>query len=462
MLDSDQGAQAASVRRFWHNYLSVLEKYRITESVRPWYRRHVERYIAAHQGRRLAVHSAQDVDDYLNKLGRLSSLPEWQFRQVSDALRLLFVDLLNLAWAREYDWYQWRVFSRELNPEDEEGLRDGRVVQATSSSNATVGQFRQRYGREHRDFVKTLRLRDMSLRTEQVYEQWIARFSRFHEWACIDRLGADEIGAFLEHLVVERNVAAGTQRVALNSLVFFFREVLGRNVDDAVAFRRASPKQRVPVVLTREEIRQLLLAMPASTRKMAALMYGTGMRVSECVRVRVQDVDFGYRQITVRSGKGNKDRVVPLPLRLLDSLRSHLDQVRRLHQADLRDGFGEAWLPPALARKFGRAAMGFNWQYVFPAARISTDPRTGEMRRHHVHASSLQKAIRNAAKKAALNKRVTSHTLRHSFATHLLESGMDIRKLQELLGHSDVSTTQIYTHVVEKSGLSVDSPLDAL
>lgn len=462
MSDIVTGADSLPVRRFWHKYLSFLEKSGISEKVRPWYRRHVERYIAAHEGRRLQTHSAQEVDAYLNKLGRMSSVSEWQFRQVVDALRLLFTGLLRLNWALEYDWYRWRAFARELAPDDPSVLRSGGVPSPENAANGVVRQFRSRYGREYAAFVTTLRMRGMAVRTETTYEHWLARFFRHLDWPVVDATGEREIGQFLEFLAIERQVSGSTQRIALNALVFFFREVLGRNVDEAVKYRHASPKRRLPVVLTQDEVRRLLQAMPDSSQRMASLMYGTGMRVSECVRLRVQDVDFGYRQITVRSGKGNKDRLVPLPQRLMGDLREHLERVKTLHEDDLRDGFGEVWLPPALARKFGSAARGFNWQYVFPSARLSNDPRSGELRRHHVHASSLQKAIRAGARSAGLSKRVTSHTLRHSFATHLLESGRDIRLVQELLGHSDVRTTEIYTHVVKKTGLAIRSPLDVL
>lgn len=462
MEDPNTPASQAAVGRFWHNYLSFLEKSGISASVRPWYRRHVERYIGACAGRRLQAHGAQDVDDYLGNLGRLSSMPEWRFRQVADALRLLFAGMLRYQWALEYDWYRWRAFARDLAEEGQESARHGGVPTPEMAVNPQERAFRKRYGREYAAFIKTLRVRAMAYRTEQTYEHWLARFAAHLDWPDLEKVGAREIGQFLEYLAVERCVSASTQRVALNALVFLFREVLGRDVDDAVHFRRAAPKRRLPVVLMRDEVRQLLAAMPAPTQRMAALMYGTGMRVSECVRLRVQDIDFGYRRVTIHSGKGDKDRVVPLPKRLVEVLQSHLEQVRSQHEADLRDGFGEAWLPPALARKFGSAARGFNWQYVFPAARLSVDPVSGEIYRHHVLASSLQKAIRAAAGAAGLTKRVTSHTLRHSFATHLLESGKDIRLVQELLGHSDVSTTQIYTHVMEKSGHEVVSPLDEL
>lgn len=463
MAVDTSGAQSRAVSRFWHKYLSILENASVTPGARPYYRKAVEAYIQAHPGQRLLQHTGTELDHYLAEKGRLQNLQEWQFRQIVDALRILFLEHLQADWARDYDWYRWRAFARHL-PSDHATLhRDAAVgTLAVPSNNTLVQRFRDHTGAHAQDFVKTLRVRQMAVRTEQAYEHWLARFFQFHGWPQADEVGTDHLSAFLEHLAVNRAVSASTQRVALNALVFFFRDVLGRDVDDAVAFTRAAPKRRLPVVLTQDEVRLLLGQLSGQTRLMAALMYGTGMRLMECVRLRVQDIDFGYRQITVRRGKGGKDRVVPLPERLQPALTRHLDGVRSMHEGDLREGYGEVLLPPALARKLGKAAFDWRWQYVFPAPRLSVDPMSGKTRRHHLHETGLQKAIRNAARTACIDKRVTSHTLRHSFATHLLQSGRDIRVIQELLGHADVATTMIYTHVLNKGGLGVQSPLDAL
>jgi len=463
MTGETPGAASRAVQRFWHNYFSILEKSSVPERVRPWYRKHVEGYIRAHSGRRLGEHLPHDVDEYLAAKGRMAQVQEWQFRQIVDALRLLFCDLIGSPWAASYDWLRWRVFARTLESDHVTLSRDtgGNLLMAPSR-NALVSRFREYAGADHQAFVTTLRVRQMAGRTEQTYEHWLARFCAFHGWRPLGELGATEVAAFLEYLAVRRQVASATQRIALNALVFMYREVLGRNLDLGDSFTRAAAKRRIPVVLTQEEVRQLLAQLSGRTRLMAALMYGTGMRVMECVRLRVQDIDFGFCQITVRSGKGDKDRVVPLPEKLVPALRAHLAEVHRLHDGDLREGFGEARLPTALARKYGRAARDWRWQYAFPASRLAMDHATGVMRRHHIHQTSLQKAIRDAARGAGIDKRVTSHTLRHSFATHLLQNGRDIRVIQELLGHSDVATTMIYTHVVQKGGLGVLSPLDAL
>ena len=463
MSGNPSGASPRAVQRFWHNYFTILEKSSVPVRTRPWYRKHVEGYIRAHPGYRLADHLPHDVDEYLSAKGGLGNLQEWRFRQIVDALRLLFCDLIAAPWADGYDWVRWRAFARTLEPEHETltgAAADGRL--SAPSGNPMITRFREYAGDDYAAFVTTLRVRHMAARTEKTYEHWLARFCAFHKWRPLEEFGAADVAAFLEHLAVERHVASATQRIALNALVFMFREVLGRDLTLDDGFTRAAAKQRIPVVLSVDEVRHLLAQLHGRRQLMAALMYGTGMRVMECVRLRVQDIDFGFSQITVRGGKGGKDRVVPLPGRLAARLKDHLSEVRRLHDSDLREGFGEVYLPPALAHKYGAAARDWRWQYAFPSTRLAVDYATGVMRRHHIHQTSLQKAIREAARAAAIDKRVTSHTLRHSFATHLLQSGRDIRVIQELLGHSDVNTTMIYTHVLHKGGLGVQSPLDSL
>ncbi len=381
---------------------------------RPWYRRHVEQYIKAYEGRRLATHQPQFVDNYLNTKGRLPNLQEWRFRQIVDSLRYLFAEQLRLDWALSYDWAGCRDFARELEQEHPTLARDGNgKLFVSSSSSALVTRFRSQYADLHQLFVKTIRLRNMAIRTEQTYESWIARYLVFNQWKDFDSIGIERISAFLEHLAINRQVAANTQSIALNSLVFLYREVLGKPVEGVIPFTRAAAKRRIPVVLSEKEMRQFLHAMSGRSRLMTALLYGTDMRLMECVRLRVQDVDFDYQQITVRSGKGDKDRVVPLPEALVPKLKIHLDEVRTIHQNDLDAGFGEVYLPNALARKLVGAAKSWGWQYVFPAARLAVDPRTGKSRRHHIHETGLQKAIRVAAKKAGIEKCVTSHVLRH-------------------------------------------------
>lgn len=455
--------QQTAVDRFWDNYLLILKKNAILNGSIPWYRKHAEAYIKANKGTPLSEQTGHDIDDYLNAKGRLATIKEWQFRQISDAIRLLFTELIQPEWSKSYDWYQWRAFARELESDHPSLMRDADPDSLVApSNNQHILRFRKEYLETHLSFVKTIRVRQMAVKTEKTYEQWIARFLRYSDWQDIESLNVENIKRFLEYLAVERKVSASTQKVALNALVFLFREVLGRDVDNILSFTRASSRQRIPTVLSVDEIKSLLGEMNGRSRLMASLMYGTGMRVMECSRLRVQDIDFDYQQITVREAKGNKQRVVPLPEKLIPLIRTHLAQVKILHDDDLSAGFGEVIMPVALARKLGAAAKNFSWQYVFPATRLAFDYRTGKTRRHHIHESGLQKAIRNAAKKTTITKRVTSHTLRHSFATHLLESGKDIRLIQELLGHADIKTTMIYTHVIKKGGLAVKSPFDDL
>jgi integron integrase len=306
-----------------------------------------------------------------------------------------------------------------------------------------------------------LRLRHYSIRTEQAYVQWVKRYILFHGKRHPSELGKAEAEAFLTSLAVQRNVAASTQAQALSALLFLYREVLGQDLPWLTEVTRAKKPARLPVVLNRDEIKTLLAQLDDSLLDLVVrLLYGTGMRLMEAVRLRVKDVDFVRREILVRDGKGAKDRVTMLPASLADRLTAHLRVVKAQHAVDLSQGRGNVWLPNALAIKYPNAPRDWAWQYVFPAAGFSTDPRSGEVRRHHLDEQRVQRAVRSAVQRAGIVKPATPHTLRHSFATHLLESGYDIRTVQELLGHSDVSTTMIYTHVLNKGGRGVLSPLD--
>ena len=305
-----------------------------------------------------------------------------------------------------------------------------------------------------------IRFKHYSYRTEETYIDWIKRFIHFHGKRHPQEMGAAEISAFLTHLAVNRGVAASTQNQALSALLFLYQQVLKVDVPWLQDVERASRGKKLPVVFTKEEVRKVLAAMEGTYRLMAMLLYGSGLRLMECVRLRVKDVDFGFNHILVRDGKGFKDRVTLLPDNVKEPLQRHLARVKLLHEEDLADGFGEVHLPFALERKYPRANRAWGWQYVFPASKRSADPRTGAIRRHHVVGKALQNAVKEAIRKAEIMKPGSCHTFRHSFATHLLENGYDIRTVQELLGHKDVSTTMIYTHVLNKPGLGVKSPLD--
>jgi integron integrase len=307
-----------------------------------------------------------------------------------------------------------------------------------------------------------IRLKHYSIRTEQAYVDWIRRFILHFGKRHPRELGAAEVEAFLTHLAVEGKVAASTQNQAKSALLFLYREVLEVELPWLDNVERAKAPKRLPVVLTHAEVQALLTRLSGTHWLMASLLYGTGLRLMECLRLRVKDVDFSREEILVRDGKGFKDRVTMLPAALVTPLRAHLERVRELHRQDLAAGFGAVYLPYALERKYPGAACDWGWQYVFPSAKLAVDPRSGETRRHHVQDQSVQRAMKQAVRDADLTKPATPHTLRHSFATHLLESGQDIRTVQELLGHSDVSTTMIYTHVLNKGGRGVTSPLDRL
>ena len=305
-----------------------------------------------------------------------------------------------------------------------------------------------------------LRTRHYSRRTEQAYVAWIRRYVRYCGTRHPRELDEAEVRAYLGHLAVERKVSASTQSQALAAIQFLYRDVLHRPIGWVSGVPRAKRPVRLPVVLTRSEVRALIEQLRGAKRVMALLLYGGGLRLSECLSLRVKDIDFEMREIVVRGGKGNKDRVTMLPASVEEGLRAQLDKARALHARDLAAGSGEVELPGALARKLPEAARSWGWQWVFPAASRYRDPATGAMRRHHLHESVLQRAMHEAGIRAMLTKRATCHGLRHSFATHLLEDGYDIRTVQELLGHKDVSTTMIYTHVLNRGGRGVRSPAD--
>jgi len=304
-----------------------------------------------------------------------------------------------------------------------------------------------------------IRLKHYSYRTEQAYVGWIKRYIYFHDVRHPSEMGAPEVEAFLTHLAVKEHVAASTQNQALSALLFLYREVLHRELGPVDALRAKRPK-RLPTVLTKDETLRLIGCLSGTHQLMAKLIYGSGVRLMECLRLRVKDLEFERRALIVRDGKGAQDRVTVLPDSLVPLLQEHLQRVKALHEQDLAQGYGAVYLPDALARKYPNADREWGWQYVFPASSLSQDPRSGVTRRHHLHESSLQKAIKEAARLAGIVKPVGPHTLRHCFATHLLEAHYDIRTVQELLGHKDVKTTMIYTHVLNRGGLAVRSPLD--
>lgn len=461
-----------SVSRFWEKFIRKTKSYAIKSEVARWYVRHAEAYIKAHD-KKLALHTAQDIEKYLNAKGRNPRLEDWQYKQIVISLKILFTEMVEVPWSKSFAWDEWEnngaalgdshaTVARDYQQYDLDKIAAG-ILEKVQSNSGLLKQVFTRYPGHIENTIKQIRVNHYSIRTEQAYLGWLLRYIAYHNLQDPAELSEQHITQYLEYLVLQRNVSASTQTQALNALVFFYKQVLGRELSENIIYTRAKKPKRLPVVLSRNEVASLFQHIKEPTYKlMVNLLYGCGLRLMECIRLRVLDVDFDYQQIMIREAKGKKDRVVPIPKAVVNDLRRQIEYARQKHDEDLAEGYGRVYLPSALARKYPNAEKEFKWQYVFPSITISVDPRSGIIRRHHLHESVLQRHIKQASDQAKLNKRVTCHTLRHSFATHLLESGYDIRTVQELLGHADVSTTMIYTHVLNKPGITVTSPLDLL
>ncbi len=428
----------------WMTYLNLLNKKRIYQSRYPYYVRDVEYFISSFPKRNLQDIEQSEIEAYIENIVS-RKLESWQKLQAIEALQLLLVEAVDSRPARYVDWAYWR--------EKVLGDADGPVKPMHKNHQSGLNK------KWLNEMSRKLQAMNYAIRTEKTYLHWAKQFDSFLQDQVFDVVSPQDVEAFLSYLAVERKVSKSTQNIALNAVVFLMREVLNRNPDE-YKFRHAKRGRRLPTVLSKAEVMRLLEYAPLSYRLMMGLMYGTGMRLMECVRLRVKDIDFDYSQIIVREGKGDKDRIVPLPDKYRDELTVQIEKAHEKHQQDLANGAGGVYLPEALARKYPNAQKEFHWQFLFFATRVSSDPNSGALRRHHIHASSLQKAVKSAADSAKINKKVSSHVLRHSFATHMLEAGYDIRTVQELLGHNDVETTMIYTHVLNKPGLSVKSPVD--
>ena len=466
--------------QFWEKYIKKTKYYNIATPAIRWYVRRAEDYIKAHPDLSLPQHSPDNVDNYLKDLGRNSRLADWQFKQAVGALRVLFVDLIQPQWATTFPWQFWIESSTHLpythatvardyvplpleDRVDAPRLEEANLHKGVCSDHRLTTEVRTLFPGHFSRLITHIRTKQYSIRTEQAYTNWLARYIVFHKMQDPGKLDGLSVNTFLEFLVVKRHVSASTQSQALCALVFFYKQALNIDLGEFGQFTRSKKPRRLPVVLTTSEVTDLLskIENPAY-QLMANLLYGCGLRLLECIRLRIFDIDFNYQQINVRHAKGKKDRVTPLPKRLISAMHEQINYVRALHREDLTEGFGEVYLPGALARKYPNAAKETGWQYCFPASKLSIDPRSQKTRRHHINETGLQKQIKRAAKEAKLYKRVSCHSLRHSFATHLLEAGYDIRTVQELLGHADVSTTMIYTHVLNRPGVAVLSPLDRL
>ena len=440
-------------------YLDILLKAGVPDKYRPWYVRHVQRLAHHFDGQRLGDLSRSSIEGYLRKLLNTDPEPAWRYRQQVDAIRLALVDAAGNKDALLVDWDYWLEAATVTEPAADDPAVGRYVTPHEVATSGAAGDLPEAAQAVVERLVRILRGRQYSMRTEQMYRHWVVRFL-LHSGKAPDAIQACDVEAFLTDLAVTRQVSVSTQRGALNALAFFFQHVLERPLELG-NFVPAKRPRKLPVVLSRDEVNRLLAEMTGVHGLVAGLMYGTGMRLMEALRLRVQDIDFDYGQIVVRDGKGRKDRVVPLPRRYRSELGAHLEARKAVHAADLERGDVHVHLPDALARKYPGASREWGWQYAFASAKLAHDPRSGQKRRHHMHPSSLQRAIKQAGLVAGIAKRVNSHALRHSFATHLLEAGYDIRTVQELMGHADVSTTMIYTHVLNRPGLPpVTSPAD--
>jgi integron integrase len=444
-------------------FIEQLAALPIRPTAREHYLRWAEAWIQArgHQ-------SADRTRAYFDALGRSVHLADWQFRQAVDAARILACDVLTLPWAASFDWQGLSDQARSLEPDHRTLVRETLRVRAApavlcNESSEPASGAAVESDRIIDSLRRAIRLQGMAVATEETYVGWVLRFTRF----CFQTLcqspqlaGPSAITAYLEFLALERNVAPATQKQALNALVFLTRKVFGIEEFTLESITPARGARRPPVVMTREEVRAVFARLEDPWKLIAQVMYGSGLRLMEAMRLRVKDLDFGQGTIAIHDAKGGKHRIVPLPRALELRLQQHLARTRENHLADLAGGAGDAHLPESLARKFPNASRQWCWQWVFPAATLCPHPRSGKIARYHLHDDSMARQIRDAVRKAGIPKRITSHTLRHSFATHLLESGTDIRTVQDLLGHADVSTTMIYLHVMKRPGAGAPSPLD--
>ena len=467
MMQKMPQTHSNAIERFWKRYRTILADHDIKGKNAKCYERRVDSFIQATIATRLRDKTAEDIKAYLSNVLNRTNLEDWKYLQILDAIRLLFQQMLNLSWAKHFPWEAWK--EPHLNFPDIVERYD--VRRRFNHPSLSTPRFKDslegckaayRFQKELEKLHTAIRVRHYSIRTDQSYKRWVLRFITFHDYHHLDTLDSKAIHSYLNFLADVRRVSASTQNQALNALVFFYQYVLERQFGEIGDFTRAKRPARLPVVLTREEITCLIDQLEGINWLMAGMLYGAGLRLMECVRLRVKDVDFQHGQILVRDAKGQKDRITVLPEKYHKSLQEHLSKVKMLYQSDLEAGAGEAYIWPSLGRKYPNAAKEWKWQYVFPATGLSKDPRRGKIRRHHIHESSLQRAVKKAAAAAGIPKQVNCHALRHSFATHLLQAGYDIRTVPELLGHADVSTTMIYTYVLKQGGLAVQSPFEDL
>lgn len=453
--------EADVVAQFWEQYIAALQDKDIPDARHVWYVRHVERFVRADK-KRLRERTATDIEAYVVHLGRDARMKDWQLLHHIEALHILYARIVKSEWVASFDWQALKERSRTLQHDHSTVERDNIPVDlppkdksvdpSDMSKSALINALRT-----------SIRTHGYAIRTEHSYVEWTNRFLSYVPHVQAAELNAEHIVHFLSYLATQRQVTVSTQKQALCAIVYLLRHVLKKDIGNFGDYVKATSPKRLPVVLSRNEIKRVLEDMRDPVYKLViGLLYGSGLRIMECLRLRIKDIDFDYQKIHIFSGKGNKDRVVPLPKTHNTALKAQVEAVTLLHQDDLSRGFGEVYIPQALSRKYPNASRELRWRYLFPSTKLSVDPRSNITRRHHMHESGVQKSIKQAVDTAGINKRATCHTFRHSFATHLLEDGYDIRTVQELLGHADVSTTMIYTHVLNKPGVTVNSPMDSL
>lgn len=446
-------------------YINLLEHTGVPEPDRPEYVREVEAFLRALRPTTLHDLSTDAVAGYLEQLCERADLEDGQVHRAIGALRLLLLQLTQTPAGRAIDWSEWLERRRSDSPQPPKSLEPGADAK---DADTPVAMGAPRIVRAAKSFpvlnqlAAAIQERQYSVRTEQSYIDWCNRFLAFCGDKDLSELDQTDVKRFLRHLDEDCGLAPKTQSLAYNAVAFFFEHVLQQPLESA-AFERKKPKRQAPTMLEREEVRRLLGSMSGTLGLMASLLYGSGMRLMECVRLRVQDIDFDLRTISVRDRNGKKDRDLPLPERLYEPLRQHLKQVAAQYQDDSASGVATVSIPKAVAKESSEAASDWGWQYLFPSAQLSRDPATGKVGRAHLHASSLQRALKAAAKKAEINSGVNAQALRDAFAVHVLESGCDIRTLQGLLGHTDISTTMRYARLGNRAEpVPVNSPIDMI
>lgn len=442
----------------WHLYRKALISAHIKQHCHSWYARHAQRFLSHHAPHDTKLTTQLQVEQHFETIPATWFKHDWQQAQYIDAVRILLCKIYQLPWTSSFPWEEFISSARTLTTNHCTLAREA-INDAPNEPKFSI-HLSSEHSKSIQHLSRSLREHDYAIRTEISYCQWVQRFLLATTNTPLESMADQHVKDFLSGLVLRRNVSKSTQNVALNAMVYFFKHVLARPLGEFEHVRSDRPP-KLPTILTEKQLTTVFDAMSGTHLLMAEIMYGAGLRLIECVRLRVKDIDFDYDIIQVIDGKGGKNRRVPLPKQCIEKLQSQMAKVSTLHQQDLAAGFGTVFMPNALARKYTSASKELLWQYVFPSSRLSVDPRSGVTRRHHIHESGPQRAIRKAAISSGITKPIGPHTLRHSFATHLLEAGYDIRTVQELLGHSDVSTTMIYTHVMNRPGMvPVISPLD--